>query len=83
MLTIALHCYGKAFNKLTEYYYIYHGFQSHYIHKTSEDASLFSCILIRFLNFLGDRELFLSLIFDGRATEWFSNRNLSSNQDSK
>lgn len=30
-----------------------------------------------------DRELFLSLIFDGRATEWFSNRNLSSNQDSK
>ncbi|XP_021942458.1 voltage-dependent calcium channel subunit alpha-2/delta-3 isoform X4 [Zootermopsis nevadensis] len=30
-----------------------------------------------------DRELFLSLIFDGRATEWFSNRNMSSNQDSK
>jgi hypothetical protein len=33
--------------------------------------------------FLGDRELFLSLIFDGRATAWFSSRNLSSNQDSK
>jgi hypothetical protein len=33
--------------------------------------------------FLGDRELFLSLIFDGRATKGFSSRNFSSNQDSK
>ncbi|XP_033611024.1 voltage-dependent calcium channel subunit alpha-2/delta-3 isoform X2 [Cryptotermes secundus] len=30
-----------------------------------------------------DRELFLSLIFDGRATKGFSSRNLSSNQESK